>query len=257
MHELHHNEGHTVVFLVAMNHGDVGMLAEGCKGFGLALHLPGIPQNLERYLAPELGASATVQIMFFSSSEVFSEYTYPRGQRDWRGTIEVRGARLAGVDHPWFFGPRTYTLERDPRDPNRLHLDTDTRGRGKAPLLHLEGASADTEIVVGLEAGRENPYRGTGDDRGPQPLPAAEISFRLGDLLEGPRTHELRVVRHDDYVSAQLVPDRASLDQEFSYVDQGDLRSGDYYYVRVRQVDGSVAWSSPFWADGVAAQGEE
>ncbi len=210
----------------------------------------------KRYLMPELGSRATVQVMLFSSSEVLTGYTYPRGERDWNASIQVRGARLLEVKDPWFFGPNTYSLTRDPTDPNRLHFATGTRGRAKAPLLYLEGASADTEIVVSLEAGREDPRVGTGDDRGPQPLPAAEIAFRLGDLLDGPRTHELPVVRHVDSVSAQLVPDQASLDQEFSYVDQGDLRPGDYYYVRVRQVDGSVAWSSPFWADA-AETGKE
>ena len=211
----------------------------------------------KRCLTPELGSRATVQVMLFSSSEVLTEYTYPRGERAWRGAIQVRGADLVEVKDPWFFGPSTYSLERDPNDPNRLHFETGTRGRGKAPLLYLEGAGEETRIVVSLEAGREDPRVGTGDDRGPQPLPAAEITFRLGDLLDGPRPHELAVVRHVDTISAQLVPDDASLDQEFSWVDQGDVRPGDYYYVRVRQVDGSAAWSSPFWADGVADEGEE
>jgi hypothetical protein len=210
-----------------------------------------------RYLEPELGSRATVQVMLFSSSEVLTEYTYPRGERDWHGVIQVRGADLVEVKDPWFHGPSTYSLERDPNDPNRLHFATGTRGRGKAPLLYLQGAGEDTRILVSLEAGREDPRVGTGDDRGPQPLPAAEITFRLGDLLDGPATHELPVVRHVDRISAQLVPDRTSLDQEFSWVDRGDVRAGDYYYVRVRQVDGSTAWSSPFWADGVDAQGEE
>ena len=38
----------------------------------------------------------------------------------------------------------------------------------------------------------------------------------------------------------------APLDQELSYTDLTG-RAGDYYYVRVTQLDGAHAWSSPFW----------
>jgi hypothetical protein len=210
----------------------------------------------KRFLAGELGSRVRVQVEFFSSSEVLVEYTYPRGQRDWRGTMDVGGARLVDFARPWFYSPTSFDLERDAGNPNRLTFATNTRGRAKAVILELDGASADTEIRVNLQAGRENPRVGTGDDRRPQPYPAEDLLFRLGDLVEGPGIRELWVARHLDTVKAQLVPGDAALDQEFSYTDRGDPRPGDYYYVRVRQVDGSVAWSSPFWA-GVAETKKE
>jgi hypothetical protein len=58
---------------------------------------------------------------------------------------------------------------------------------------------------------------------------------------------EQRLGRHTDSVSLQLVPSDAALDQEFEYTDRATPKSGDYYYVRVRQVDGAMAWSSPWW----------
>ena len=33
-------------------------------------------------------------------------------------------------------------------------------------------------------------------------------------------------------------------------VDDKDARQGDYYYVRVRQANDAMAWSSPIWVGG-------
>jgi hypothetical protein len=57
------------------------------------------------------------------------------------------------------------------------------------------------------------------------------------------------VVDNIDTISAQLVPPDPSLDQVFEYADLEPARAGDYYYLRVRQVDGSMAWSSPWWVE--------
>lgn len=39
------------------------------------------------------------------------------------------------------------------------------------------------------------------------------------------------------------------LDYQEQFPDQGTSRPGDYYYLRVRQMDGAMAWSSPIWID--------
>jgi hypothetical protein len=87
-------------------------------------------------------------------------------------------------------------------------------------------------------------------DRPLADLPAADLEFGLGDLAAGPRDHELVVVRNVDRISAQLVPANAALDQSFEWSDAGTAEPGDYYYLRVRQVDGAMAWSSPWWVGG-------
>ena len=58
-----------------------------------------------------------------------------------------------------------------------------------------------------------------------------------------------------DALSLQLVPSTGSYDQEFVYTDRDNPLPGDYYYLRVRQIDGAVAWSSPFWV-GEQPQGD-
>jgi len=75
---------------------------------------------------------------------------------------------------------------------------------------------------------------------------------RLGELASGAVVEEQQVFRNLDTIKVQLLPGDAALDQEFEYTDCSDQEAGDYYYVRVRQVDGSMAWSSPWWVGGGA-----
>ncbi len=41
------------------------------------------------------------------------------------------------------------------------------------------------------------------------------------------------------------------LDYDFSYTDEEKPHDGDYYYVRVKQLDGDMAQSSPWWVGGI------
>jgi hypothetical protein len=203
-----------------------------------------------RYLEPELKGHAVVQVMLASSTnvaEAVDDHYNPRGARPWRGTIEVKGARLAGFTKPWFYSPETYLVERDETDPNTLVFATNTRGRGKGLLLELEGVTADTEVVVHLKGVMEAAPSPGPRERSPERLPAADIPFSLGDLANGVQVHEFEVVNNVDSVTAQLVPADAALDQRFEYVDLDDTEPGDYYYLRVTQVDGARAWTSPVW----------
>ena len=200
----------------------------------------------KRYLESEVSEATWVQIVFESSTEVFGRRQVPRGGRPWRGAIVVEGAELVSYDDPWFTQPATYRSRRDDQDRNRILFEMNTRGRGKALLLKLSGAGPGTVITVDMETTRES--RGSGGyERTPQRLPAAKIAFRLGDLKSQVARREFQVLEHTDAVSAQIVRGGGALDQEFSYIDRDEAKPGDYYYLRVRQMDGSMAWSSPFW----------
>ena len=199
-----------------------------------------------RYLESEISEEARVQITFESSTEIHGERTPPRGGRPWRGAIHVAGAALVDYEDPWFTQPATYRVARNAEDRNRIDFDFPTRGRPKSLLLELRGAGPDTVVTVEMETTTES--RGSGGYlRVPQELPANTVRFRLGDLKGQVDRREYQVLEHTDALSAQIVTEGLALDQEFSYTDQGEARSGDYYYLRVRQIDGSMAWSSPFW----------
>ena len=43
-------------------------------------------------------------------------------------------------------------------------------------------------------------------------------------------------------------------DVEFTYTDEREPQEGDDYYVRVRQVNDAMAWSSPIWIGGYSSR---
>ena len=175
----------------------------------------------------------------------------PRGDRPWKGLISVEGAELEGYEEPWFRNPATYSTHME---GGRLNFEMHTRGRSTALILKLRGASADTRVVVDMQRTRERPGSG-GYERTPQVLPAKREEFRLGGLGGNVDRREYQVLEHTDALSLQLVPSTGSYDQEFVYTDRDNPLPGDYYYRRVRQIDGAVAWSSPFWV-GEQPQGD-
>lgn len=207
-----------------------------------------------RYLESALAHRAWVQVKVESSTEVFTGHKNPRGARNWRGAIEIKGAKLTDFKAPWFSNPATYRFTRDAQNPNRISFTTNTRGRGQALLLELEGVTADTQVSIQWGASREVDA-GDGTTAAMQDRAAADISadafaVKLGELKQGLARKEISVFQNIDVVQIQLVPADGKLDREFSYADLGEAKPGDYYYVRVTQVDGAMAWSSPIWVGG-------
>lgn len=197
----------------------------------------------QRYLRSEVGPETHVQVSFEASTDVPGERSVPRGDRPWKGVIRVEGAELAGYKEPWFRHPSTF---KSRMDGGQLHFEMHTRGRSTALVLRLQNASANTKVIVDMETMRERLGSG-GYQRTPQRLPARSETFRLGDLGGEVERREYQVLEHTDALSVQLVPSIGALDRHFTYTDKDSPAASDYYYLRVRQIDGAVAWSSPFW----------
>ncbi|MEZ5392869.1 MAG: DUF3604 domain-containing protein [Bryobacterales bacterium] len=198
----------------------------------------------KRYLETQLSPQQRVQVSLESSSEVFGEREVPRGDRPWSGVIRVQDGDLYGVENPWHQQPDTF---RTVMGRGTMRFELNTRGRSSAFILKLRGVSATTQLRINTIETTELEGSG-GYERAPQVLPPARINIPLAFLNGGVERREFQVLGHTDALSVQLVPDDAPLDQQFEYVDKDEHAPGDYYYVRVRQVDGAMAWSSPIWA---------
>jgi hypothetical protein len=212
------------------------------------------------YLVAPLASHATLQVAFASSSEVFGpQLDNPRGYRPWRGTIEVEGARVVSVRPIGFDNPERETVKIEPAT-SRLSFNVVTRGRADSFLLELDGASAATALRVHLDAARE--AGATSRLRPAAELPAADFALRLSDLVDGRLQHDLAVDQHVDSVSIQSIDPGGALDRTFEYVDLGPPAAGtaragrDYYYLRVTQLDGGMAWTSPWWLGSEDARGD-
>jgi hypothetical protein len=136
--------------------------------------------------------------------------------------------------------------------PSRVTFHVETRGRRDTLLLELDGASSSTAINVHLDASREYGASPVLVRRAAE-LPAADVRFGFDELADGRLERKLTVDEHEDSIRLQVVDPAAPLDQSITFTDMEAPRSGDYYYLRVTQIDGARAWSSPFWVGGKAA----
>jgi hypothetical protein len=203
-----------------------------------------------RYLAAPLDAAGSwLEVGFESSSEALGPVRdNPRPWRVWQGTLDVEGARVVDLAAPGIDNAYEDRVERDPERPGRLRFRILTRGRRDSVLLRLEGASAATTLRFALEATDELSVQG-GEERTPAHIPAQEIDLRLADLVDGRLERELPVGVHVDQLTREVVEPEAPLDRSFEWTDAAAGGAG-YYYVRVTQLDGGRAWSSPFWVGG-------
>jgi hypothetical protein len=198
------------------------------------------------FLAAPLASKAAIQIGFESSSDVFGKRDNPRAYRVWEGTIEVEGASLKSVRPIGFDNLYNERAEIDAADPSTVRFRVETRGRRDTLLLDLEGVSASTAVVVHLDAAREYGASPT-LVRAPVELPAAAVRLPFSALADGRVEHEIQVDDHTDRIRLQVVNPEGPFDQEVAFTDMDPPRPGDYYYLRVTQLDGERAWSSPFW----------
>ncbi len=204
-----------------------------------------------RMAQTDLKPQSRIELGFQSSSEPFIRDN-PRGYRRWRGSLDVEGARLAGLQS-YFDNRYSEFARRDPQNPNRIVFFDDTRGRADVLMLDLEQVTPSTRIVIHLDQTQEH------DVAPPQvrpfaTIPAATVELPFNELKDGLLARELPVDRHVDSIFVQLVDPQAPMDGEFDYVDRGNPQPGDYYYVRLTQLDGAHAWSSPIWVGGEAVK---
>jgi hypothetical protein len=200
-----------------------------------------------RFMTAPLRSRAWLLVGFDSSSEVLGgALDNPRGYRIWEGTVRIAGANVVGVSAPGFDNSYSERVQIDADDPGLIRFRTETRGRADTMLFELEGTSPDTELNFELEPSREYGARPPLARR-PASLPGAGFRFRLSKLTDGRTFHELSVDGHSDRITLQVIDPESNLDQGFNWTDLGQTRPGDYYYLRVTQIDGGRAWSSPFW----------
>ncbi|MCY3965688.1 MAG: DUF3604 domain-containing protein [Acidobacteria bacterium] len=201
----------------------------------------------KRYMTAALGSRSWLQVSFESSSEVFGEQVdNPRGYRLWEGTLEVEGARVlqvvpAGLDNPL----RDQVSRLAPGAGHGARFRILTRGRSDSFLVELDGAGPHTLLSFHLNESTESGF--APGIRPAARIAAANVAIRLDELEAGRLDVELPVGPHPDRLSVQVIDPAAALDREVEFVDLDGVQDGDYYYVRVTQLDGGRAWSSPFW----------
>jgi len=160
---------------------------------------------------------------------------------DWEGQIRLEGARLIKATPMFQAGP----FDEDRRDrltdltENGLNFVSFTSRKNayledatKGVILEVEG-QPDSRLVMDFT--KPSGFR--------VERTFAEMMVSGSSHFTGEFTTESVLVHR------LLVPE--SYELEFTWTDQSDdPETSDYYLVRVQQMNGQMAWSSPVWVDG-------
>ena len=177
----------------------------------------------------------------------------PRGWRHWRGQLRANGAVLESITGTDLVNPTTQHVEIEPAR-NGARFATNTRGDTSSLRMTLSGIRPSASIVLDLEEARE-----TGSAppffRPPADIPERRVRLTLS---AGGVDRAMPIDGYpDDRITLRRLIRNGPRDVSFSYTDEDnprtdddDPRQGDYYYVRVRQVNDAMAWSSPVWVGG-------
>ncbi len=159
---------------------------------------------------------------------------------DWNFKIEVRNGKLLGVSP--HFQSRPFDEERrnkmtSVRDTSCEVVSFTSRAGAyeEKPtndvVLEIQG-SPETEVVLSMTKPAEHTFTKSLNDL----AESTEIFFTGEFSSESVMLH--RVVFPENYRT------------EFTFVDESDTASTDWYQVRVAQTNESYAWSSPIWVGG-------
>ncbi len=191
---------------------------------------------------------ATFLLSFGSDSAPYHPGDNPRGWRHWQGTLEIENADLSTFRGMDFHNSFYQFITPDPDNPNRLQFATLTRGDTSSIELGISGLRRASALRINLVESRE-----TGGAppayRKPQTSPASELVFPFRDLTGGRLEQSVATDVYADTVVLRQKIENGPRDVSFEMEDQS-ARQGDYYFVRVRQANDAMAWSSPIWVGG-------
>ena len=214
----------------------------------LAVVKNGATVYANRPLSTSLSSNAQIVVGFASSSEPFFRDN-PRGYRPWIGSLKVAGAKLVGMRTLHFDNQHKEWARISASDENMVEFSTGTRGQADTLLLELEGASPSTTISFDLQSAQEwgkspTPVRPT------RKVAAKNFEVALSELNDGFARKDLSDTVDRDTVTLELIGPNQPMEAEIEFADTGEMQHGDYYYVRVDQLDGARAYSSPVWIGG-------
>ncbi len=189
----------------------------------------------------------TFQVSFESESFPMHPNDNPRGTRGWRGTLEVIGAQLVDFSGTDFVDAETNLLEQDTGRAGLIRFRTGSRGDASSIRMTLADIGPDARILFHLDEAREtgSPTR----YRSHKLLPAATAELRFDDLEKGMTRTQIPVDVYNDTITLRRIREHGPDEVSFYVKDTGEIQ-GDYYYVRVRQTNEALAWSSPIWVGG-------
>ncbi len=202
----------------------------------------------KEFLTPQPADPTSVQIMFHSPTETPGDQVMPpRSGVWWTGWIELANARIRSIER---LGADHYSDAFHQTDERRIWFACKTRGDFDGVLIRLADAPADAKVTVRISSLDVDPV-GTGGQRGvalppgpPSNVRLHEISFKIDEVARERARFDLTPFAT---VMARKTRANGSWDVSFGYRPTKPPVQDDYYYLRVVQINGEAAWTSPIW----------
>ncbi|MBD3646734.1 MAG: hypothetical protein HUJ31_04615, partial [Pseudomonadales bacterium] len=193
----------------------------------------------------------TVRVSMSSDSHPWHDQRdLPRNGREWIGYLRVRDGDIRRAMAPGFDNSRRQAIALNPAEDNRLDFISWTRGNTTSFMVEIaRDETSPTTLELHLKSGFEDVDQ-IPRARSPQPIPAIRQQVELDDLRFGSVIRSFNVEGYTDQVTFDLVQPDLPVRQSFEFVDSREPGSVDYYYLKIRQIDDHVLWSSPVWVGG-------
>jgi hypothetical protein len=196
----------------------------------------------------KVNSEDTFLLSFTSASEPVDNGDNPRGWRHWRGTIEIDGATLSEANGQDFHNQALQHLTVNPERPNLIQFATITRGDSSSIMLNLTNVKRSTQLRIVLEPALE-----TADNtpiyRAHELLEGHQVTLGIRSLQQGTTSVKIPATSYADRITLRRIKTNGEMAASFEFEDTSE-RQGDYYYVRIRQANDGLAWSSPVWVGG-------
>jgi hypothetical protein len=196
-----------------------------------------------RNFSATLGQSNVLRVVFNSPSSVVG-HDNPRGYRIWKGWLDFGRDLIQEVDSSHLFNFHMEYAEIQKGGRSRIDFEVHTRGQSDAIFLKLDELLSSDVITMHLEESVES-----ADSRFIRARDTMEsIQFELpaSELVNGPVSKEIYTGSYCDVVQLDVLDPNGEWDAEFVFEDVEEIAAdGVHYRLRVEQIDGAIAWSSP------------
>jgi hypothetical protein len=190
-----------------------------------------------------LGQSNVLRVAFHSPSSVVG-HDNPRGYRIWKGWLDFGRDLIQEVDTSHLFNFHMEHAEIQKGVRSRIEFEVHTRGQSDAIFLKLDELLSSDVITIHLEETIE-----IADSRFVRARDTMEsIQFELlaSELVNGPVSKEIYTGSYCDVVELDILDLGGTWDSDFIFEDTEEIEAdGEHYRIRIEQIDGATAWSSP------------
>jgi hypothetical protein len=196
-----------------------------------------------RNFGGKLGQSNVLRVAFHSPSSVVG-HDNPRGYRIWKGWLDFGRDLIQEVDSSHLFNFHMEHAEIRKGGRSRIDFEVHTRGHSDAIFVKLDNLLNSDVMTFHLEETVES--ADSRFVRARDTMESTQFEIPVSDLVNGAASKEIYTGSYCDVVKLDILDPESTWDAEFIFEDTEEVTTdGEHYRLRVEQIDGAIAWSSP------------